>query len=366
MKNILVIDDEPQLRANLQEILLMSNFETMTAPNGLIGLQLMQEAIPDLIICDVNMPELDGHDVLRILRQDQLTANIPFIFLTSQGERPDVRTGMELGASDYLTKPINSNELIRTIYAQLRKRDLAEEQAELRLNRLRSNINLALPHELHTPLNGIINAADLIMRNSDQLDHHERIELAQNIRDSSMRLYALMRNFLLYSDLEVAFHSQNRSEIIRQNRKILTAPATPITVIANRIAKAYHRQDDLHLDLDAQTIAISELKLTKLMEEIIDNAFKFSRKGTAVRVIGHVVENHYHLSVVDMGRGMTAEQIANLGAYMQFDRDRYEQQGSGLGLIIARRMMALHGGELIIRSIPTEETIVTLQFPRSI
>jgi two-component system, sensor histidine kinase and response regulator len=362
MKNILVIDDEPQLRENLQEILLMSNFETMTAPNGLIGLQLVQETIPDLILCDVNMPELDGHDVLRLLRQDQSTANIPFIFLTSQGERPAVRMGMELGASDYLTKPINSHELIRTIDMQLRRREQAEEQAELRLNQLRSNINLALPHELHTPLNGIVNAADLIIRNSEQLDHDERIELAQSIRDASMRLYALMRNFLLYSELEVAFYSPNRSEIICRNRKTSTTPTMPITTIANRVAKAYHRQTDLHVELEAETIAISELKLTKLMQELIDNAFKFSRKGTPVKIIGYVVENHYHLSIIDQGRGMTAEQIVNLGAYMQFDRDRYEQQGSGLGLIIAHRMMALHGGELIIRSIPGEETIVTLRF----
>jgi two-component system, sensor histidine kinase and response regulator len=123
MNSILVIEDEPQIRHNLQEILNLWHFETNTAPNGLIGIDMAQQILPDLIICDITMPELDGHDVIRILRQDETTANIPFIFLTALGETAQRRQGMELGAADYLTKPFKPEELKQAVKTQLRKRE---------------------------------------------------------------------------------------------------------------------------------------------------------------------------------------------------------------------------------------------------
>lgn len=363
MKNILVIEDEPQIRNNIQELLTLSNFETMTAPNGLVGWQLLQEVRPDLILCDINMPELDGHDLLKMLRRDDTTANIPFIFLTSNDQHPDLRSGMELGASDYLTKPVNQQELVRAIYTQLQKRNAIERQTELKLNHLRSNINLALPHELHTPLNGIIVSAELLKREDVHLDSNERLKMVEQIHDSGLRLYRLIRNFLIYADLEVAVNSPDRKDLIRQNRRIQTKPIMPVMNAAQQIAKAYHRQDDLKLMIQDHALSISELKLIKITEELVDNAFKFSSKGQAVQVIGSVDKDCYHLSVIDMGRGMTPEQIDNVGAYMQFDRSRYEQQGGGLGLGIVQRMAELHGGELVIHSIPGQETIMRVRMP---
>ncbi|MEQ8960070.1 MAG: ATP-binding protein, partial [Coleofasciculus sp. C2-GNP5-27] len=96
----------------------------------------------------------------------------------------------------------------------------------------------------------------------------------------------------------------------------------------------------------------------KLIEELIDNAFKFSPPGTAVSICDRVEQNRVILTITDQGRGMTSEQIANLGAYMQFERKLYEQQGSGLGLAIAQRLAQLHGGELTLESRPGKETTV--------
>ncbi|NJN48641.1 MAG: hybrid sensor histidine kinase/response regulator [Alkalinema sp. RL_2_19] len=366
MKNILVIEDEPQIRANLQEILTLCNFNASTASNGLQGIEAVQTEIPDLILCDVNMPELDGHDVLRLLRTDSVTANVPFIFLTSNGDRPDVRSGMELGASDYLTKPVNPDELIKAINTQMAKQSILQRHSEEKLNQLRSNINLALPHELYTPLNGIIGSADLLIRENDDLDSPERLELAEQIRHSALRLYHLTRNFLLYAELEMMASANDRHEIIRQNRRAHIAIQYPLTNIAEQCAKKYHRSTDLRLEIEPAELAISEVKLIKLMDEVIDNAFKFSQVGQAVQIFArHVDDQHYQIDVMDMGRGMTPHQIASLGGYMQFDRDRYEQQGGGLGLTIAKRMMELHGGELVIHSIPEQETAITLSFTLS-
>jgi DNA-binding NarL/FixJ family response regulator len=119
MKKILVIEDEPQTRKNIALILQMEGFEAMTAANGRIGLEVAMREKPDVILCDVSMPELDGHEVLRSLRAAPETADIPFIFLTARGERQDLRSGMNLGADDYMVKPIDPDDLLAAIQARL-------------------------------------------------------------------------------------------------------------------------------------------------------------------------------------------------------------------------------------------------------
>lgn len=126
MKRILVIEDEPEMRRNLLTILKLEKFHPVGAENGRVGLKLARSEKPDLILCDVMMPELDGHGVLSALRKDPATVTTPFIFLTAKGEKVDQRSGMDLGADDYLTKPVAKNDLLNAITARLRR---AEQQA---------------------------------------------------------------------------------------------------------------------------------------------------------------------------------------------------------------------------------------------
>jgi CheY-like chemotaxis protein len=111
-ERIVVIEDNKDMRENLSEILELSGYEVKTAPNGKAGLELIHQFTPDLIICDIMMPELDGYGVIHILQQNSNTANIPFIFLTAKVEKSDFRKGMNLGADDYLTKPFEDIDLL--------------------------------------------------------------------------------------------------------------------------------------------------------------------------------------------------------------------------------------------------------------
>jgi DNA-binding NarL/FixJ family response regulator len=115
MKKILVIEDEPEMRRNLLTILRLEKFEPVGAENGKAGIALAKSTKPDLILCDVMMPEIDGFGVLKALRADAATASIPFIFLTAKGEKIDIRSGMNLGADDYLTKPVDKADLLSAI-----------------------------------------------------------------------------------------------------------------------------------------------------------------------------------------------------------------------------------------------------------
>jgi DNA-binding NarL/FixJ family response regulator len=133
MRTILIIEDDEQTRENLQTILELEGFRALTAPDGAVGLKAARAERPDLILCDVMMPHLDGHGVLRELRGDSSTAGIPFVFLTARGERKDQRMGMELGADDYLTKPATVDEVLRAVRTRL-------EREEARTGALRSQV----------------------------------------------------------------------------------------------------------------------------------------------------------------------------------------------------------------------------------
>jgi DNA-binding NarL/FixJ family response regulator len=121
MKKILIIEDEPEMRRNITALLRYHEYQPIEAENGRAGLALAQREKPDLVLCDVMMPELDGHGVLQALQQDADLALIPFIFLTAKGEKSDLRSGMNLGADDYLTKPVANRDLVRAIEARLRR-----------------------------------------------------------------------------------------------------------------------------------------------------------------------------------------------------------------------------------------------------
>jgi len=121
MKKILVIEDEPEMRRNITALLRYYDYEPIAAENGRKGVELARREKPDLILCDVMLPELDGHGVLQALQNDAMLARTPFIFLTARGEKEDIRSGMNLGADDYLTKPVANADLVRAIEARLRR-----------------------------------------------------------------------------------------------------------------------------------------------------------------------------------------------------------------------------------------------------
>lgn len=128
MKKILVIDDNTDIRENTAEILMLAGYKTFTAEHGKKGVEIALQEHPDLIVCDIMMPELDGYGVLHLLKKNPSTERIPFIFLTAKSERTDFRKGMEMGADDYITKPFDDLELLKAIEIRLKKSALLEDE----------------------------------------------------------------------------------------------------------------------------------------------------------------------------------------------------------------------------------------------
>lgn len=128
MKKILIIEDNQDVRENTAEILELANYKVIQAENGKIGVEMAQKDMPDLIICDIMMPILDGYGVIHLLNKSQSTASIPFIFLTAKSERPDFRKGMEMGADDYITKPFDDVELLKAVESRLKKNEILKAE----------------------------------------------------------------------------------------------------------------------------------------------------------------------------------------------------------------------------------------------
>jgi len=268
---------------------------------------------------------------------------------------------MEQGADDYITKPCTPQELLKAIAIRIEKQKTISRKSQQTLDELRTNISMSLPHELRTPLNAIMGFSELILSEYQVLEEPDILEMIGQIQTSGHRLYRLIQNFLLYAELEIA---ATNPELLKEMRNSeFSCVKSLLTQKARQQAKHANRTEDLQLNLHDSSVAMDSVRLAKIVEELLDNAFKFSLEGTPV-VLSTVVENQtFILSVKDQGRGMTADQIAQLEAYRQFDRKIYQQAGLGLGLAIVQRLAELHGGKFKIESLPQQETIVCVSLP---
>lgn len=363
MKKILVIDDEAWLREMMLLALRQRGFEVIEAENGEKGVETARRELPDLVLCDINMEKLDGYAVLSALRSTPSTASIPFILMTGLADQAGMRHGMELGADDYLPKPFTIEGLYAAVEARLKKAKTIREEAERKLADLRDNISMMLPHELRTPLNGILAYGEILTSDAQSLQPGEIAEMGQVIYESGKRLERLIENFLIYAQLELLNSDpQHLHTLLRKQTKL---PAKLIEEHARTQAQLARRPADLNLALNEVPVPMSEEYLTKIVDELVQNAFKFSPANSAVRVTLAENVNSIALTVSDSGRGLSPEQISKIGAYMQFDRKLHEQQGLGLGLTICHRLTELHGGTLTIQSDPGTGTSVTVKLPKA-
>lgn len=359
MTTILVIEDEIAICKNIAEILELEEFETLSAYDGDTGIELARTHLPDLVLCDIMMPGRDGYEVLMTLRDDPATAMIPFVFLTARADRPSFRQGMELGADDYLTKPFEASELVAAITARLDKQRAMTQRYNQALEDLRGNIFNMLPHELRTPLVSILGYAELLMWDTDLLSPQRVSEMAERILTSGKRLHRTIENFLIYAQIEIARGDPDRQAALRTQR--VSHPNELTVDVAQAKARQTNRQADLQLTVaDAWPVQIALESLQKILEELLDNAFKFSDPGTPVEVTAQIVDHAYQWVIRNQGRGMTAAEIAQIGAGIQFERRLFEQQGMGLGLVIAQQLAALYEATLDIESEPGVETTVTV------
>ena len=341
-KKILVIEDDLNVRENVKEILIEEGFEVYSADNGRDGYQKAVEVLPDLILCDLLMPEMNGYEVINFVKNNPVTRDIPFIFLTAKADLTDIRKGMETGADDYITKPFSVKDLLKAVQIRIDKYDNSKKK----IHDLTLNLEMSLPHELRTPLFGIMGFSKLLADNVDSYSKDEIKEFAESIFTSGKRLHRLVENFLYLARLELI--SMNNQEMKNVSKEQISKASAIISQSAIETAKSNDRIDDLKISVEDYEYKINLEGFIKIFDELIDNAFKFSKKGDEVSISTKSNGKYNIISVSNKGVGMTEEEIANITPHMQFERKVREQQGSGLGLAIAKKIVDIYKGKLEI------------------
>lgn len=339
---ILVIEDDFDVRENLVELLELSDYEVVWAENGEIGLAKAISELPDLIICDVIMPRMNGYEVLANLRQEPRTYNTPFLFLTAKADKLDIRKGMNLGADDYIPKPYSSKDLIESIETRLAKRKDLDIYIEQELNKVRNNIAISIPHEFRTPLNIILGFTQLLKMSRTKMGDEEIANILDSIENGGKRILKMVETITFLnklnnsrkSDYSITKDICNPSDIIAENS---------ITLISKM-----NRVEDVSYEIGGSRIFIRADFLEKITAQLVDNALKFSEKGDKIIIKSEENDNTYSIIFYNEGRGISKEQINMIGAFTQFDRDKYEQQGTGLGLEIVTKAIILFDGTIEI------------------
>lgn len=355
-KTILLFDDDPEVLETLGSALRVEGYHVCEAASGEEGLSLAREHAPDLIITDIGMPGTDGRTVLQALREDPALGTTQIVLMTGNTLACDVREGMNLGADDFLEKPFSLAALSRCVSARLRRAHVHWRVENRLIAELRGSLSSTLPHEFFTPLAGILGLVQILRGDLRQLREDELYDLLDGIERSGWRLHRTLRNYLAILDLD------QRGNVAAA-RSSLIMPATVREVIATQVdsvTRRHGRGGDVTIDVEPCNLPGDVRSLSTLVEELIDNACEFSRKGSPIRV---ELKADGVLRVSDNGRGMSAEQLARIGSFHQFERDQFEQQGLGLGLVLVQKLTAAVGGAFSIESEPRRGTSVSVRFP---
>lgn len=361
MSRILCVEDEPALRRVLVEELALAGYETMEATNGMDGLSSILEYRPDLVLCDITMPKMNGHDLLRNLRIGHPEyADLPFVFLSALADKADVIEGRKLGADDYLTKPVDLDILLSTVESRLTQVQRMRELKQSEMDALRNQIIETLPHEFRTPLNAILGYAEMIIGEVlGPIGNRKYLEYVENIFQGGKRLHFTVEKLLALS------------EIACGKVKVETSHFDLVEVVEGLLCEVRSRhaekQHDIQLknDMPYMNISIAHNLMAQALHEILDNACKFTRIGGRIEVLIEQAEQFAIITISDTGIGMENTVLKNItSAFSQGEAGHTRSfEGLGLGLALAEKSISLIDGTIQFESARNEGTRVTICAP---
>jgi signal transduction histidine kinase len=365
---ILVIDDETILRNEVIDWLTFEGHEVIPAENGLVGVERAIEWLPDLIICDVTLPYLDGFGALLEIHSNAALAQTPFIFVTARATHDDIRYGMTLGADDYVTKPFTRMQILEAVQSQLEKfaaRERIYQQEMLQLQNalaqeqeqrlLKTRLIAMFSHDFRNPLASILSSTNLLITYADKVTPERRFSIHNRIESSVKQLLQMLDDMLVVSQMESGHLNfiPERIDVGAVFEQIVeefqnTTGDTYTIVFENRVTSP----------------AMADVRLLRQMGlNLISNAIKYSPRGSTVRVTLNVDEQNYVLVVEDQGIGISEDDQKRLFEPFERGKNVGDIAGTGLGLAIVKRAIELYGGSIRIESTLNQGTSMIVTFP---
>lgn len=351
MQRILLVENQLDLQEEICDVLRYEGFETEAVADVQRAHLALEKHRIDLILCSMLMPHQQGMCFLKEVRAESRYNSIPFVFLTGVVQIDVLRQAMDAGADDYLLKPIRSKDLISAVRSRLQRAEALKNVGYEKLVQQRQVLLHHFPHEVFTPLNVSLNVGKIIKKKRHDIAPHELNTWSDLLIRNNTRLLHLLENQLMYLELHI-------SDMQNEPAPPPLALKSQLEQIAQERADAHQRPDDLKLHLEDISYPIRGKHFQIIARALIDNAFKFSPPKTPVVISLQVKSDRIYFEVTDTGQGMPRQHIESIQAFQQFNRDKLEQQGLGLGLKLCQHLLEVLQGHLHIESVEGRYTHV--------
>ncbi len=342
---ILIVDDVSRNLQVLGSFLRDANFDVSATTNGKHALEIAADIIPDLVLLDIMMPDMDGFETCRRLKADEKTRDIPIIFLTAKTSEQDIILGFELGAVDYVTKPFQRQELLERVkvHVELRRTRLELSQSLLEKDKLFSII----AHDLRGPLGSFMSISEYLAENFSEIDLSEVQPLFREMRQTSKSVYTLLENLLEWSRIQLG-----------------TIPYKPspfnLFKVAGNVEAIVHSQ--LHnKELTLENLIPADLivngdhqMISTVLRNLVSNAIKYTPRGGRIYMEAEPnnMTSRVTVFVKDTGLGMSEamREAIVTGTQLNSTPGTEKEKGTGLGMMLCREMILRHGQSLDVES----------------
>jgi CheY-like chemotaxis protein len=349
--NILIVDDTPVNLQMLSDLLDDKEFKVREVLNGMQALLVAEKEKPDLILLDIMMPEMDGFEVCRRLKENQDLMDVPIIFISALNDSCDIVKAFNAGAADYITKPFRAEEVKARVTTHLKlyqqKKEIQEQSIVLqKLNAEKDKFFSIIAHDLRGPMSGFMQITELLADKKRDLSAEEVSEMTDNLKHSARNTFNLLENLLEWSQIGKGLSDFNLEQI--NLNKIVTEC---INILA---AQARGKGIKLVDEISNETEVIADKNmLQSVIRNLFSNAIKFTRKGGKVSISAQTAENNQILvSVKDNGIGMTEDlrnELFHIGANTKRPGTQGEKS-TGLGLLLCKEFVEKQGGKISVES----------------
>ncbi|MCP5495951.1 MAG: hybrid sensor histidine kinase/response regulator [Leptospiraceae bacterium] len=354
IKTILLIDDVPQNLKVLGNTLKEVGYKVIIAANGQTGIHAAKTQKINLILLDIQMPEMDGYDVCRELKSDEITKEIPVIFLTASHETEALVKGFELGGMDYITKPFDKKEVLVRIHNHLMIRDLQLElkekndilqkllDREREVSQIKTNLISLASHDLRSPLAVISSSNQMLGGYGDQLSGKAKQNHHHNIDISVQNIEKMLDNILMYSKVE--------SSKVVLNVQSMYAKEFCTKLLAELRIISYTHTIKLSIEENGLEIKADPILFQHIFLNLLSNAIKYSPEQSTI--IWSITKQNGKVifGIKDEGIGIPEDEIPKLFTEFHRARNVKDIKGTGLGLFIVKQFVELHGGSIEVKS----------------
>jgi len=348
---ILIVDDVVSNVLLLKVLLKNEKFKTVTASDGLEAIQQAEKELPDLILLDVMMPQMDGFETAMHLKNNPTTAGIPIIFLTALNSTQDIVKGFQAGANDFITKPFNKEELLVRVNHQISlvaaKKLILERTEELRKTIVgRDKLYSVIAHDLRSPLASIKMVLNMMVLGvSEDVIGKEMYQMLQMVNHSTEDVFSLLDNLLKWTKSQIG-----KLNVVYQDFRI-DEVVEGVLDIFSLVSKSKNIQL-VNDSIDTVTVHADVDMVKTILRNLLSNALKFSYEGSQIIIGSQMETDKVIVSVKDSGKGMSAEDKEKL-LKTETHFSRYgtnNEEGSGLGLLLCQDFAIKNGGDLWFES----------------